>query len=81
MTGSLVKKFSTQSLGRLTSLRMSDSKVEDVDAEPLAALNDINVKGTPITRLDLRSCKNLSYAYGCSEEGREVMTGPDVKRD
>ena len=66
MIGSLVKKFSTKSLGRLTRLDMYSSKVESVDTEPLLSLDWINVKYTPIVRIDLRCCKALTKVEGCN---------------
>ena len=64
--GSLVKKFSTKSLGRLTRLVMYYSKVESVDAEPLLSLDYIDVSYTPIVKIDLRCCKKLTEVDGCN---------------
>ena len=69
----------TQSMVCLRRLNLFGTNVSDLDTAPLHHLVWIDIGGTSMVELDLRSCSYLKTALGC--DGCNVLTALGVERD
>ena len=81
MSGTPMSELETSQLKCLIRLSISNTKIESFCPSGLKSLEWLWVDGAPIRDLDLRGVTTLIYIEGADEEGKRILTGPDVERD
>ena len=80
MNDTPMSELDTSQLKCLTHLNISNTKIESFCPSGLKSLDWLWVDGAPIGDLDLRGVTTLKYIWGADEEGKRILTGPDVDR-
>ena len=60
---------------------MDDTDISELDVSNLKNLEQLGIERTKIARLDLTGMPKLQAVWGCTDNGRVVLTADGVWRD
>ena len=80
MSDTPISELNTSQLKCLIDLDINNTKIESFCPSGLKSLEYLFVSGAPIGDLDLRGVTTLRTIWGADEEGKRILTGPDVDR-
>ena len=75
-----MSELNTSQLKYLTYLNISNTNVKSFCPSYLKSLKYLWMNGATIYELDLREITKLKCIWGADEDGKQILTGPEVKR-